>query len=111
MAFHYLIAPADAPRLDVFVAQSLDLSRNQAATLIAEGRVLVAGRRERASYRAHEGEAVRVEIPPPTGREVLPEDIPVPVVYEADDLLVVEKPAGMVVHPPPGHWTGTRANA
>ena len=90
MTIHDLIAPADAPRLDVFIAQSLDVSRNHAATLIAEGRVLVAGRRERASYRAREGEAVRVEIPAPVGREVLPEDIPLSVAYEDDDILVVD---------------------
>src|SRR5215467_1175653 len=90
---HELTAPADAPRLDVFVAQALDLSRNQAATLIAEGHVLVNGRRERASYRAREGESIRVEIPPPPGRDVLPENIPLSVVFEDDDVLVVDKPA------------------
>jgi 23S rRNA pseudouridine1911/1915/1917 synthase len=111
MAEHELTAPADAPRLDVFVAQALDLSRNQAATLIAEGRVLVDGRRERASYRASQGESIRVEIPPPAGREVLPENIPLSVVFEDDDVLVVDKPAGMVVHPAPGNWTGTLVNA
>jgi 23S rRNA pseudouridine1911/1915/1917 synthase len=111
MTTHDFIAPADAPRLDVFVAQSLELSRNQAATLIAEGRVLVAGRRERASYRAREGESVRVEIPAPAGREVLPENIPLSVAYEDDDILVVDKAAGMVVHPAPGNWTGTLVNA
>jgi len=111
MSTHDLTAPADAPRLDVFVAQSLELSRNQAATLIAEGRVLVDGRREKASYRAREGERVAVEVPPPPGREVVPEDIPLAVVYEDPDILVVDKPAGMVVHPAPGNWTGTLVNA
>jgi 23S rRNA pseudouridine1911/1915/1917 synthase len=108
---HELIAPADAPRLDLLVAQALDLSRNQAATLIAEGRVLVAGRREKASYRAREGELILIEIPAPAGREVLPEDIPLSVAYEDADILVVDKPAGMVVHPAPGNWTGTLVNA
>jgi len=111
MTEHEIIAPADAPRLDLLVAQSLDLSRNQAATLIAEGRVLVAGRRERASYRAREGELVLVEIPTPAGREVIAEDIPLAIVFEDADVLVVDKPAGMVVHPAPGNWTGTLVNA
>ena len=111
MAEHELIAPANSPRLDVFVAQALELSRNQAATLIAEGRVLVDGRRERASYRAREGESVRVEIPPPAGREVLAENIPLVVAFEDADILVIDKPAGMVVHPAPGNWTGTLVNA
>ena len=104
-------APADAPRLDVLVAQQLDLSRNQAATLIANGHVLVAGRRERASYRAEPGESIAVEVPAPAAREVLGEQIPLSVRYEDDDLVVIDKPAGMVVHPAPGNWTGTLVNA
>jgi 23S rRNA pseudouridine1911/1915/1917 synthase len=108
---HTIDAPDDAPRLDVLVATHLDISRNQAATLIAEGHVLVAGRRERASYRARTGERVTVEVPPAPGREVLAEDIPLAVVYEDDDVLVVDKAAGMVVHPAPGNWSGTLVNA
>ena len=106
-----LVAPSNAPRLDVLIASQLDMSRNQAATLIAQGHVLVDGRRERASYRAIEGEAIVVEIPPPPGREVIGEHIPLSIVYEDDEVLVVDKPAGMVVHPAPGNWTGTLANA
>jgi 23S rRNA pseudouridine1911/1915/1917 synthase len=108
---HQIDAPDDAPRLDVLVATRLDISRNQAATLIAEGHVLVAGRREKASYRARGGEQITVDVPPPPGREVLAEDIPLRVVYEDDDLLVVDKAAGMVVHPAPGNWSGTLVNA
>jgi len=108
---HSIDAPDEAPRLDVLVATHLDISRNQAATLIAEGHVLVAGRRERASYRARAGEKVTVEVPPSPGREVHGEDIPLNVVYEDDDVLVVDKAAGMVVHPAPGNWSGTLVNA
>ena len=108
---HSIDAPDEAPRLDVLVATHLDISRNQAATLIAEGHVLVAGRRERASYRARAGEQVTVEVPPSPGREVHGEDIPLDVVYEDDDVLVVDKAAGMVVHPAPGNWSGTLVNA
>ncbi|MFL5582867.1 MAG: RluA family pseudouridine synthase [Gemmatimonadaceae bacterium] len=98
-------------RLDALVAARLDLSRTQAATLIANGHVTVGGRRERASYRAAPHERVSVFVPPPPGREIVPEQIPVPVAYEDDDLIVVDKPAGMVVHPAPGNWTGTLVNA
>ena len=108
---HELVAPNDAPRLDVLIASELDLSRNHAATLIATGRATVDGRREKASYRARAGERITVTIPPPPGRAVLPEAIPLTVVYEDDDVLVVDKPAGMVVHPAPGNWTGTLVNA
>jgi 23S rRNA pseudouridine1911/1915/1917 synthase len=104
-------APEDAPRLDVLVASQLELSRNAAATLIADGRVTVGGRREKASYRATDGEEVRVDVPPPRGREVVAEQIPLTVVFEDEHLLVVDKAAGMVVHPAPGNWTGTLANA
>ncbi|MCE2940549.1 MAG: RluA family pseudouridine synthase [Gemmatimonadota bacterium] len=108
---HEFGAPGDGARLDVLIAGRLGGSRSRAATLIAEGRVTVAGRREKASYRPDPGEAIVVEVPPPAGRPVLPEQIPVSVVFEDDDLLVVDKPAGMVVHPAPGNWSGTLVNA
>ena len=98
-------------RLDTFIAKRIDISRTQAATLIANGHVLVGGKRERSSYRPIEGDRIAVEVPPPPGREVLGEDIPLDVVFEDDDLLVVNKAAGMVVHPAPGNWTGTLVNA
>lgn len=111
MGRHTFTGGADAPRLDVLVAAQLDLSRNHAATLIANGLVLVDGRRERASYRARAGETVTVDVPPPVGREVAPESIELDLVYEDDDVLVVNKAAGMVVHPAPGNWSGTLVNA
>jgi 23S rRNA pseudouridine1911/1915/1917 synthase len=110
-ARHELVAGEGAPRLDLFIAGSLDISRTQAATLIATAQVQVAGRLERASYRPAPGEVVVVEIPAPTARSVEGEAIPLVVAYEDDDVLVVDKPAGMVVHPAPGHWTGTLVNA
>lgn len=98
-------------RLDLLVARRLDLSRTAAATLIANGNVTVAGRSEKASYRPEAGERVDVVIPPPETREILPEKIALSVVHEDDSLLVVDKPAGMVVHPAPGNWSGTLVNA
>lgn len=108
---HELRARDDAPRLDLFVAGALDLSRTQAATLIATGCVVVEGRSERASYHPVAGELVIVTIAPPTSRTVIAEDIPLVVAYEDDEVLVVDKPAGMVVHPAPGNWSGTLVNA
>jgi 23S rRNA pseudouridine1911/1915/1917 synthase len=102
----------DSPaRLDVLVARALDLSRTKAATLIAAGRVYVDGRRERASFVPAAGAEVTADVPPPESREVIAENIPVSVAWEDDDLLVVDKAAGMVVHPAPGNWTGTLVNA
>ena len=72
---------------------------------------MVNGRYEKASYRPERGEVVRVEIPKVQKRIISGEDIPISVVYEDESLLVVDKPAGMVVHPAPGNWTGTLVNA
>jgi 23S rRNA pseudouridine1911/1915/1917 synthase len=108
---HAFAAAADAPRLDVLVAAQLDLSRNHAATLIANGNVLVNGRRERASYKARAGEEIVVDLPQPRGREVVAEDIPLKLVFEDEHLIVIDKAAGMVVHPAPGNWSGTLVNA
>ncbi|MDQ3949007.1 MAG: RluA family pseudouridine synthase [Gemmatimonadota bacterium] len=98
-------------RLDVLVAAALDLSRNKAATLIAGGHVLVEGQREKAGYRPRPGERIEAVVPPPAAREVAAEQIDLTLVYEDEDLLVVDKPAGMVVHPAPGNWSGTLVNA
>ena len=104
-------APPDAPRLDLLVAQQLDLSRNQSATLIANGHVTVNGKREKASYRAEPEDVIEVSLPKPESREVLAEQIPLSVKYEDEHVVVIDKPAGMVVHPAPGNWTGTLVNA
>jgi 23S rRNA pseudouridine1911/1915/1917 synthase len=108
---HELVAPAGSPRLDLMIAAALDVSRTQAATLIATGHVRVEGSAERASYRPSEGERVEVEIPPPPSRNVIAESIPLAVAFEDEAVLVVDKPAGMVVHPAPGNWSGTLVNA
>ena len=98
-------------RLDLLVAAKLGLSRTQSATLIANRSVTVDGRSERASYRATAGETVVVTIPTPVSRDIVGEQIPLDIVYEDDDLVVVDKAAGMVVHPAPGNWSGTLVNA
>jgi 23S rRNA pseudouridine1911/1915/1917 synthase len=106
-----VIEADDNVRLDLLVARHADLSRNQAATLIANGNVTVNGKREKASYRGEAGDVVVIDFPAPTSREIVGEDIPLDVVYEDEFLLVVDKPAGMVVHPAPGNWSGTLVNA
>ena len=110
-ARHAFVAGEGGRRLDLVVAERLDLSRTAAATLVATGRVTVAGRREKASYRPRAEEEIVVEIPPAEGREILPEQIPLRIAYEDDDIVVVDKEAGMVVHPAPGNWSGTLVNA
>jgi 23S rRNA pseudouridine1911/1915/1917 synthase len=107
----FVIEEAIGLRLDLLVSSRLDLSRTAAATLIANGRVTVNGRREKASYRPAVGERIAVDIPPPPDRPVLAEDIPLAVVWEDEHALVVDKAPGMVVHPAPGNWSGTLVNA
>ncbi len=98
-------------RLDLLVARLTGLSRTQAATLIATSRVQVDGRAERASFKPEPGAQLAVEIPVPPGREILGEQIPLRIVFEDEELVVVDKPPGMVVHPAPGNWSGTLVNA
>ncbi|HUQ80098.1 MAG TPA: RluA family pseudouridine synthase [Gemmatimonadaceae bacterium] len=109
---HEFTVEADSNvRLDLLVAATLELSRTQSATLIANRAVTVNGKSERASYRCVPGDRVTVDVPVPETREIVGEQIPIDVVFEDDDLVVVNKEAGMVVHPAPGNWTGTLVNA
>ena len=109
---HEIVIEADSDvRLDSLLATQLDLSRNQSATLIANGNVKVNGAREKAAYRARAGDRIEIEIPPPPERSVVAEQIPIDIVFEDEHVLVVDKPAGMVVHPAPGNWSGTLVNA
>ncbi len=109
-----LIFIADAPkeRLDKFVlAQLPGYSRAQIQTLIRDGRVLVNGATQKTGYKFKGGEEVSVLIPPQEETSIEPEEIDLEIVYEDDDLAVVDKAAGMVVHPGPGNETGTLVNA
>ncbi|MGQ0766272.1 MAG: RluA family pseudouridine synthase [Gemmatimonadota bacterium] len=109
---HQFLLEADSDvRLDSLVAARVSVSRTAAATLVAEGRVLVAGRREKAAYKPKAGEQVVVTLPPPPARTIEPEVIPLDIVHEDADIVIVDKPAGMVVHPAPGNWSGTLVNA
>ena len=99
-------------RLDAFLASSLDgLTRSQATRLIESGEVAVNGRAVSKSYKLSGGEDIAVTLPEPEPVEAVPQDIPLDVVYEDADVIVVNKPSGMVVHPAPGHPDGTLVNA
>ena len=99
-------------RLDAFLASSLDgLTRSQATRLIESGEVAVNGRAVSKSYKLAGDEDIAVTLPEPEPVEAVPQDIPLDVVYEDADVIVVNKPSGMVVHPAPGHPDGTLVNA
>ena len=98
-------------RLDSHVADRTGLSRSRVAALIAEGRVLVDGRPGKKSEAVAVGRTVEVRVPPPAPSDAVAEDIPLEIVFEDRELLVVNKQAGLVVHPAPGHPAGTLVNA
>jgi 23S rRNA pseudouridine1911/1915/1917 synthase len=109
-----LIAEPDAAgsRLDRWLAERVtELSRERLKSLIDEGRVRVAGRVPKPAYRLRGGEEIEVDVPPPAPETLEPEAIALDVVYEDDEVLVIDKPAGMVVHPGAGHARGTLAAA
>lgn len=99
-------------RLDRFLAASLpELTRSAAARLIEEGRVEVNGRFVLKSCKLAGNETVSITLPEPEPVDAMPQDIPLDVVFEDEDVIVVNKPSGMVVHPAPGHPDGTLVNA
>jgi 23S rRNA pseudouridine1911/1915/1917 synthase len=99
-------------RLDRFVASRMeDISRSYVQELIESGRILVDGQTRKSKFRMTPGEVVTVDLPPLAPDEIQPDEIPLDVVFEDDDVIVIDKPAGMVVHPAPGHARGTLANA
>jgi 23S rRNA pseudouridine1911/1915/1917 synthase len=99
-------------RLDVWIASRLPvLSRSRAAQLIAEQRVLIDGRPARKSHRTVAGQIVEVDVPEAVAASVRAEALPLSIVFEDEDIVVLDKQAGMVVHPAPGHASGTLVNA
>ena len=99
-------------RLDAYLAARIDgWSRSRLQRLIDDGDVLVNAGTVKSSYKLRAKDEIEVELPPPLSSSFTPEDIPLEIIYEDDDLVVVNKPAGMVVHPAAGAQSGTLANA
>ena len=106
------IADRTGVRLDKYVVEECsELSRTYAQKLIADGNITVNGRVAKASFKLGIGDRVDVVIPSPPPSSLSPEAIPLDIIYEDDDLLVVDKPAGLTVHPAPGHPDHTLVNA
>jgi len=107
------IVEGDAPagRVDLAISIVADISRAHAQRLIGDGRALVDGARRRSSDRLHGGERLWVELSAPPDATLEPESIPIEVAYEDPTMLIVDKPAGLVVHPSAGHGGGTLVNA
>lgn len=98
-------------RIDVCLAAKLGVSRSNMQKLLEEGRVKRGDKVLKANYKVRAGEVYTVDIPEPESIEAVPEDIPLDIIYEDDDVVVLNKARGMVVHPAPGNYTGTLVNA
>lgn len=98
-------------RLDLYVSETENVTRSNAQNLIDNGFVLVNGKAESKNYRLRLGDEVFIDTPEPKELEVLPENIPLNIVYEDSDIIVINKPSGMVVHPANGNESGTLVNA
>ncbi len=102
----------EGERLDAFVADHLEyLSRTMVKILLDDGKITVNGAIKKASYHLKEGEEITVIIPEPKQVEILAQDIPLNIIYQDKDLVVINKPQGMVVHPAHGNWDNTLVNA
>ena len=102
---------SDDTRLDRFLVSMVALSRSQIQRLIKDGCVLVAGRAAKSNQAVKPGQAITIDVPELIDPAPQPEALPLPIVYQDRDLIVIDKPAGMVVHPAAGHASGTLVNA
>lgn len=111
--YYFTIDPEEAgERIDRFLAEKMpDLTRSYIQKLVKDGFVKVNGTCVKSNYRTAKNDQAELLLPPPELLEILPENIPLDILYEDEDLLVVNKPKGMVVHPAAGHSGGTLVNA
>lgn len=97
-------------RLDKFIADNSDISRSYAAKLCEDGLVILGGKPLAKKYKITGGEEIEIDVPKPEELSIEPEDIPLDIVYEDSDVIVVNKPQGLCVHPAPGNESGTLVN-
>lgn len=112
MAEYHVTEQDQGMRIDQFLCKRQpDVSRSAIQKWIKDGNVLVQGKACKANYRIHKGDTIALFVPEPVEVSIQPQDIPLDILYEDKDLLIVNKPKGMVVHPAPGHPDGTLVNA
>lgn len=112
-SFEIIVEESDIDkRIDVFLAKNLEsFSRSYIQDLIKKGKVTIDGKIIKANYRLRDGDTVILDIPKPEPLEIVAENIPLDILYEDNDVILVNKPKGMVVHPAAGHYSGTLVNA
>ena len=99
-------------RIDRYLSEKMDnCSRSFVQKLLKDGKVSISGKSVKPSYKVQAGDVIEAKVPEPEELEILPEDIPLDILYEDADILIVNKPKGMVVHPSAGHYTHTLVNA
>jgi len=111
--FHFVATEeTEDERVDKVLSALMDsLSRSYIQKLLSDGKVRVNGKSIKASYRVRTEDLIQVKVPRAVSPDIAPEDIPLDILYEDEDVIVVNKPKGMVVHPAPGHYRGTLVNA
>ena len=106
-----VISHRENERIDVYLSQALEnMSRSAVQKLIAGGSVTVNGKTVKSNYKIKLNDSIGIILPEPEMPDIVPEDIPIDIVYEDDDLAVINKAQGMVVHPSAGHYSGTLVN-
>ncbi len=105
------VCRGETERIDVFTAKAAELTRSRAAGIIEGGNVLINGKTAAKNAKVKDGDRVEITLPDPEVYDITPENIPLNIVFEDSDLLVVDKPKGMVVHPAAGNYSGTLVNA
>lgn len=106
-----IVSETENERIDVYISGRLeDISRSFVQNLIADGNITVNDKNIKSNYKVKLNDSIRIILPEPEILDVVAEDIPIEIVYEDGDLAVINKPQGMVVHPAPGHYSGTLVN-
>lgn len=106
-----LIAEESGKRIDKYLSECTEYSRSRIQTLCDEGLILVNDKESKSSYKVSEGDKITLNIPEDRELDAKPENIPLDILYEDEDIIVINKPKGMAVHPAPGNYSGTLVNA
>ncbi|HCQ38568.1 MAG TPA: RluA family pseudouridine synthase, partial [Verrucomicrobiales bacterium] len=106
------VETSSGERLDLFLVRELpDLSRSRIQNLLKQGHILVNGAKARPKTSVNSGDSITINLPEPTPAEIIPQEIPLDILHDDRDLIVINKPPGLVVHPAPGNPDGTLVNA